>query len=53
MLLQITFYVDYYPAMADAAKGLPLSYSNDGSNKQAGYQVMELLVENAISLILS
>jgi hypothetical protein len=23
------------------------------SNKQAGYQVMELLVENAISLILS
>jgi lysophospholipase L1-like esterase len=47
-------YVDYYPAMADAAKGLPLSYSNDGVHpNKAGYQVMELLVENAISLILS
>jgi hypothetical protein len=39
--------------MADAAKGLPLSYSNDGVHPKAGYQVMELLVENAISLILS
>jgi lysophospholipase L1-like esterase len=40
--------------MADAAKGLPLSYSNDGVHpNKAGYQVMELLVENAISLILS
>jgi lysophospholipase L1-like esterase len=39
--------------MADAAKDY-LSYSNDGVHpNKAGYQVMELLVENAISLILS
>jgi lysophospholipase L1-like esterase len=47
-------YIDYYMAMVDAEKGLPLSYSNDGVHpNKAGYQVMEPLVENAISLILS
>jgi hypothetical protein len=46
-------YVDYYPAMADAAKGLPYLIRMTESTRTKGYQVMELLVENAISLILS
>jgi lysophospholipase L1-like esterase len=46
-------YVDYYSAMTDDQKGLPLSYSNDGVHpNKGGYQVMEALVEKAISLIL-
>jgi lysophospholipase L1-like esterase len=46
-------YVDYYPAMADAEKGLPLTYSDDGVHpNKAGYQVMEPLVENTIQIAL-
>jgi hypothetical protein len=38
--------------MADAEKGLPLSYSMTESIPTAGYQVMEPLVENAIQIAL-
>ncbi|WP_016989736.1 SGNH/GDSL hydrolase family protein [Flavobacterium sp. ACAM 123] len=46
-------YINYYSAMTDGQKGLPFSYSNDGVHpNKAGYQLMEPLVEKAISLIL-
>jgi lysophospholipase L1-like esterase len=45
-------YVDYYSAMTDDQKGLPFCYSTDGVHpNKGGYQVMEPLVEKAISLI--
>jgi len=46
-------YVDYYSAMADDRKGLPLVYSDDGVHpNKSGYQVMEPLVEYAINMAL-
>lgn len=45
-------YVDYYTAMADERKGLPLKYAEDGVHPTAeGYKVMEGLVEKAIAKI--
>ncbi len=42
-------YIDYYSAMADAEKGLPLSLSGDGVHPNlAGYKIMEQLAEKAI-----
>ena len=44
-------YVDYYSAMVDDQKGLPLVYSNDGVHpNKAGYQLMEPIVERIIAL---
>lgn len=45
------YYVDYYSAMTDEQKGLALAYSNDGVHpNKTGYQVMQPLIEKAISL---
>jgi len=44
-------YVDYYSAMVDDQKGLPLAYSEDGVHpNKAGYQLMEPIVEQIIAL---
>lgn len=46
-------YVDYHAVMVDEQKGLPLAYSDDGVHpNKAGYQVMESLIENTLSLYL-
>jgi lysophospholipase L1-like esterase len=45
-------YVDYYPAMADAEKGLSLTYSDDGVHPNKALSVMEPLVENTIQIAL-
>jgi len=46
-------YLDYYSAMADERKGLPLKYSADGVHPNlAGYKVMGPLAEKAISIAL-
>lgn len=43
-------YIDYYTAMADERKGLPLALSADGVHPNLkGYKVMEPLVEKAIA----
>lgn len=42
-------FVDYYTAMADAEKGLPKKFSNDGVHpNKAGYEVMGPLLEKSI-----
>ncbi len=46
-------YVDYFTAMADERKGLPLKYAKDGVHPTPeGYAVMEPLVEAAIAKVL-
>ena len=46
-------YLDYYSAMVDGRKGLLASYSNDGVHpNKAGYKVMALLAEEAITKVL-
>jgi lysophospholipase L1-like esterase len=46
-------YIDYYSAMVDDKKGLPLTYSNDRVHpNKAGYQIMEPLLEKAIQMAL-
>jgi lysophospholipase L1-like esterase len=43
-------YLDYYSAMVDNQKGLPLSLSSDGVHPiLAGYKIMEPLAEKAIA----
>ncbi len=43
-------YLDYYTAMADARKGLPAQYAEDGVHPNlAGYRIMESLAEKAIA----
>jgi lysophospholipase L1-like esterase len=43
-------YVDYFSSMADERKGLKAEYTYDGVHpNKAGYQVMEPLVEEAIT----
>jgi lysophospholipase L1-like esterase len=43
-------YVDYFSAMVDERKGMKAEYSGDGVHpNEAGYKVMEPLVEDAIS----
>jgi lysophospholipase L1-like esterase len=47
-------YVDYYSAMADANKGLPKEFSNDGVHPNLkGYQTMEPILEKAIQQVLA
>jgi len=47
-------YLDYYSAMADEQKGMKAEYANDGVHpNKTGYQVMEPLVEKAITEVLS
>jgi lysophospholipase L1-like esterase len=42
-------YLDYYNAMADSNKGLPLEYSEDGVHpNKKGYEIMAPLTEEAI-----
>ena len=46
-------YLDYFSAMADERKGLPLKYSADGVHPNLdGYKIMGPLAEKAISLAL-
>ena len=46
-------YVDYYSAMVDERLGLNIEYSKDGVHpNKIGYQIMEPIVEKAISLVL-
>lgn len=46
-------YVDYYSAMVDERLGLNIVYSKDGVHpNKIGYQIMEPIVEKAISLVL-
>ena len=46
-------YVDYYSAMIDERLGLNIEYSKDGVHpNKIGYQIMEPIVEKAISLVL-
>ena len=46
-------YVDYYSAMVDERLGLNIEYSKDGVHpNMIGYQIMEPIVEKAISLVL-
>ena len=46
-------YVDYYSAMVDERLGLNIEYSNDGVHpNKIGYQIMEPIVEKAISQVL-
>lgn len=46
-------FADYYSAMVDGRKGLPISYSNDGVHpNKAGYEVMVPIVEKAITTVL-
>jgi lysophospholipase L1-like esterase len=46
-------YLDYYSAMADERKGLPLNLSADGVHPNAaGYRIMGPLAEKAITLAL-
>lgn len=47
-------YLDYYSVMANEQMGIKSAYSNDGIHpNKAGYQVMNPLVEKAISEVLS
>lgn len=43
-------YVDYYSAMVDDKKGLPLIYSGDGVHpNKTGYELMESLIESFLT----
>lgn len=47
-------YLNYYSAMVDERKGLKTIYSEDGVHpNKAGYEVMNLLAEQAIEKVLS
>ena len=47
-------YLDYFSAMADERKGLPLTLSGDGVHpNKAGFAIMEPLVEKAIAVALA
>ena len=47
-------YLDYYSSMVDARKGMKVEYSEDGVHpNEAGYKVMEILVEQAIKQALN
>ena len=47
-------YLDYFTAMADERKGLPVNFSKDGVHPSlAGYKVMESLAVKAINTALS
>jgi lysophospholipase L1-like esterase len=47
-------YLDYYSALVDERKGLKAAYGDDGVHpNKTGYEVMEPLVEKAITKVLS
>ncbi len=47
-------YLDYFSAMADERKGLPLALSGDGVHpNKAGFAIMEPLAEKAIAQALA